>query len=169
MAARRDPGADKACGRDRLPSTVASTEAYFCAASAILAMRASSTEVDISAALLKRHYGVTGSLATLSSEIERTVATDLSDGRCLILKTSTRREAVSSFRLQSEAIAGLRGATGFVAPDVLRTNTGALMFEDEEGPDGPIWQHPTLLKHIRRKYEVPEEPSGGKKLLRIAA
>lgn len=130
MAARRNPGADEAGGRERLDSMVASTEAYFCAASAILAMRASPTDVDICAALLKRHFGVTGSLTTLSSEIERTVAVDLSDGRCLILKTSTRPEAVSSFRFQSDAIAGLRRATGFVVPDVLRTNTGALMFED---------------------------------------
>ena len=131
MAARRDSGGDEAGERDRLDSTVASIEAYFRAASAILAMRATSTEVDISAALLKRHYGVAGSLATLSSEIERTVAVDLSDRRRLILKTSTRPEAVSGFRFQSEAIAGLRGAPGFVVPDVLRTNTGALMFEDE--------------------------------------
>lgn len=131
MVARRDTGADEVGGRGRLPSTAASTEAYFRAASAVLATRANSAEVNISAALLKHHYGVTGSLATLSSEIERTVAVDLPDGRSLILKTSTRPEAVDSFRFQSGAIAGLHGATGFVAPEVLRTNTGALMFEDE--------------------------------------
>jgi len=49
------------------------TEAYFRAAAAILAMRPGSSEPDMSAALLKRHYGLTGSIATLSSEVERTV------------------------------------------------------------------------------------------------
>jgi Ser/Thr protein kinase RdoA (MazF antagonist) len=108
-----------------------STEAYFRAAAAILAMRPGSSEPDMSAALLKRHYGLTGSIATLSSEVERTVEVNLSEGRRLILKTSTRPEAVDSFRFQAAAIAGLRGADGFVAPEVLRTNNGALMFEQE--------------------------------------
>ena len=45
------------------------TEAYFRAAAAILAMRPDSSEPDMSAALLKRHYGLTGSIATLSSEV----------------------------------------------------------------------------------------------------
>jgi Ser/Thr protein kinase RdoA (MazF antagonist) len=44
----------------------------------------------MSAALLKRHYGLTGSIAALSSEVERTAEVTLSDGRRLILKTSTR-------------------------------------------------------------------------------
>ena len=44
-----------AAGRDHLPSAVASTEAYFRAAVAILAMRPGSSEPDMSAALLKRH------------------------------------------------------------------------------------------------------------------
>lgn len=108
-----------------------STEAYFRAAAAILAMRPGSSEPDMSAALLKRHYGLTGSIATLSSEVERTVEVNLSEGRRLILKTSTRPEAVDSFRFQAAAIAGLQGAAGFVVPEVLRTNTGALMFEQE--------------------------------------
>jgi Ser/Thr protein kinase RdoA (MazF antagonist) len=108
-----------------------STEAYFRAAAAILAMRPGSSEPDVSAALLERHYGLTGSIATLSSEVERTVEVNLSEGRRLILKTSTRPEAVDSFRFQAAAIAGLQGAAGFVVPEVLRTNTGALMFEQE--------------------------------------
>jgi Ser/Thr protein kinase RdoA (MazF antagonist) len=108
-----------------------STEAYFRAAAAILAMRPGCSEPDMSAALLKRHYGLEGSIATLSSEVERTVEVNLSEGRRLILKTSTRPEAVDSFRFQATAIAGLQGAAGFVAPEVLRTNTGALMFEQE--------------------------------------
>ena len=85
----------------------------------------------MSAALLKRHYGLTGSIATLSSEVERTVAVDLPDGRRLILKTSTRPEAVDSFRFQAAAIAGLQGAAGFVAPEVLLSSSGALVFEHE--------------------------------------
>jgi Ser/Thr protein kinase RdoA (MazF antagonist) len=108
-----------------------STEAYFRAAAAILTMRPGSSEPDMSAALLERHYGLTGSIATLSSEVERTVEVNLSEGRRLILKTSTRPEAVDSFRFQAAAIAGLQGAAGFVVPEVLRTNTGALMFEQE--------------------------------------
>jgi Ser/Thr protein kinase RdoA (MazF antagonist) len=108
-----------------------STEAYFCAAAASLAMRPGSSEPDMSAALLKRHYGLAGSVATLSSEVERTVEVKLSEGRRLILKTSTRPEAVDSFRFQAAAIAGLQGATGFVAPEVLCTNNGALMFEQD--------------------------------------
>ena len=117
-------------GRDHAPYPAASTEAYFRAAAAILAMRPGS-EPDMSAALLKRHYGLTGSIATLSSEVERTVEVNLADGRRLILKTSTRPEAVDSFRFQAAAIAGLQGAAGFVAPEVLRTSNGALMFEQD--------------------------------------
>lgn len=120
-----------AAGRDHLPYAAASTEAYFRTAAAILAMRPASAEPDMSAALLKRHYGLAGSIATLSSEVERTVEVNLSDGHRLILKTSTRPEAVDSFRFQSATMAGLQGAAGFVAPEVLRTSSGALMFEEE--------------------------------------
>jgi Ser/Thr protein kinase RdoA (MazF antagonist) len=120
-----------AARRDHLPCAAASTEAYFRAAAAILAMRPGSSEPDMSAALLKRHYGLAGSIATLSSEVERTVEANLSDGRRLILKTSTRPEAVDSFRFQTAAMAGLQESAGFVAPEVLRTSSGALMFEQE--------------------------------------
>lgn len=140
MVALSDPGASEAGGRraaaapaarDQVAGPAASTEAYFRAAAAILAMRPGSSEPDMSATLLKRHYGLTGSIATLSSEIERTVAVDLPEGGRLILKTSTRPEAVDSFGFQTAAIAGLQGAAGFVAPEVLPTRSGALMFEDE--------------------------------------
>lgn len=120
-----------AAGRDHLACAAASTEAYFRAAAAILAMRPGSSEPDRSAALLQRHYGLAGSIGALSSEVERTVEARLSDGRHLILKTSTRPEAVDSFRFQDAALAGLQGAAGFVAPEVLRTRNGALMFEQE--------------------------------------
>ncbi|UVO31415.1 phosphotransferase [Bradyrhizobium arachidis] len=109
----------------------ASTETYFRAAAAVLAMHSDSSGPDMSASLLKRHYGVTGSIATLSSEVERTVEVGIPDGGRCILKTSTRPEAVDSFRFQTSAMAGLRGAAGFVAPAVLRTSSGALMFEEE--------------------------------------
>ena len=107
------------------------TDAYFRAASAVLAIRADSPEADRSEELLLRHYGLTGRLETLSSEVERTVAVDLPDGHRLILKTSTRPEARDSFAFQAQAIAGVRGAAGFVAPDVLPTLGGSLTFEDQ--------------------------------------
>jgi Ser/Thr protein kinase RdoA (MazF antagonist) len=116
---------------DQLSCASASTETYFRAAAAVLAMRSDSSGPDMSAALLKRHYGVTGSIATLSSEIERTVEVDTPDGRRCILKTSTRPEAVDSFRFQTSALASLEEAVGFVAPAVLRTSSGELMFEEE--------------------------------------
>jgi Ser/Thr protein kinase RdoA (MazF antagonist) len=113
------------------PGAFGSTDEYFRAAAAVLALRADAAEADISAMLLQRHYGLTGALTTLSSEVERTVAVDLPEGRRLILKTSTRNEARESFRFQAEAIARLRGARGFIAPEVLRKGTGGLMFEDD--------------------------------------
>jgi Ser/Thr protein kinase RdoA (MazF antagonist) len=122
-----------AARRDHLPRAAASSETYFRAASAVLAMRPGSFEPDLSAALLERHYGLTGSIATLSSEVERTDEVTLQDGRRLILKTSTRPEAVDSFRFQAAAMAGLQGAVGFVAPEVLRTASGELTFEQEGG------------------------------------
>lgn len=130
-ARNSDPAAEVAADGGAQPGAVESTEAYFRAASAVLAMRADSAETDNSAAILQRHYGLTGTLATLSSEVERTVAVDVADGRRLILKTSTRPEALDSFRFQAEAIAGVQGPVGFVAPDVLSTNTGDLMFTDD--------------------------------------
>jgi Ser/Thr protein kinase RdoA (MazF antagonist) len=117
--------------RDHLSCASHSTEAYFRAAAAALTMRSDTSEPDMSETLLKRHYGLTASIANLCSEVERTVEAKLMDGRRLILKTSTRPEALDSFRFQTGAIAGLQGAAGFVAPTVLRTSTGALMFEQE--------------------------------------
>ncbi|MDZ4309620.1 MAG: phosphotransferase [Cypionkella sp.] len=93
-------------------------------------MQVGVTEPDNSADLLHRHYGLTGALATLSSEVERTVAVDLADGRRLILKTSARPEALDSFRFQAAAIAGLQGAAGFVAPAALPTLGGDLIFAE---------------------------------------
>ncbi|WP_245440455.1 phosphotransferase enzyme family protein [Neorhizobium sp. T25_13] len=119
---------------DHLPCSVASTEAYFRAAAAMLAVPPS-CEPDISGALLERHYGLTGSIVPLSSEVERTVAVNLADGRRLILKTSMRPEAVDSFDFQTAALSELQGASGFIAPEVLRTSNGGLMF-DQDGVCG---------------------------------
>lgn len=130
LDARSDLGTNATGGHGPLSGAVTSSEIYFRAASAVLAIRPDSSEVDRSEALLRRHYGLTGTLATLSSEVERTVAVDLADGRRLILKTSTRPEALDSFRFQAEAIVGVQGAVGFVVPHLLPTRSGGLMFED---------------------------------------
>ena len=87
------------------------------------------------AGLLARHYALSGTIQVLSSEVEHTAGVGLPDGRRLILKTSARPEAIDSFRFQSAAIAAVDGAGGFVAPRILRTTGGALMFE-EDGVSG---------------------------------
>ncbi|PND24285.1 serine kinase [Sinorhizobium sp. M4_45] len=134
-----------------LPHAAASTEAYFRAATAILSSAPDESEPDISATLLKRHYGLEGSTAVLSSEIERTVEVSLFDGRQLILKTSARQEAVDSFRFQSAALAALQGSVGFAAPTVIPTSGGALMFE-EEGLSGYLQ---TRIEGVSLHQETP--------------
>lgn len=134
-----------------LPHAAASTEAYFRAATAILSSPPDESEADISATLLKRHYGLEGSTAVLSSEVERTVQVSLSDGRQLILKTSARQEAVDSFRFQSAALAALQGSGGFAAPTVIPTSSGALMFE-EEGLSGYLQ---TRIEGVSLHQETP--------------
>lgn len=109
----------------------ASSETYFRSATAILAMRPSVFEPERTAELLKHHYGLTGSISTLSSEVERTEAIRLSDGRELILKTSTQPEAIDSFRFQSSVITAVQEATGFVSPRILRAKNAALMFKED--------------------------------------
>lgn len=94
-------------------------------------MRPLDPEPDISADLLRRYYGLAGRIETLSSEVERTVEVSLPDGRRLILKLSTRPEAVDSFRFQSAAMAGLQATADVVVPQVLTTQSGALMFEED--------------------------------------
>lgn len=84
------------------------------------------------AGLLWQHYGIDGQLATLSSEVERTCAALTGDGRRLILKTSSRAAAMDSFRFQSSVLAGLEQSEGVIAPHVIRTLTGELLFEREE-------------------------------------
>ena len=109
-----------------------SSEAYFRTAAAVMATQPSEVAQDLSARLLASHYGLTGSINVLSSELERTTEVSLVDGSRLILKTSARPEAIDSFRFQSEAIAALEGASGFVTPRIVRTGGGTLMFQEDD-------------------------------------
>ena len=106
-------------------------EARFRKAAAILAMPPYIPDPDLPAALLKRHYGLAGTITSLSSEFERTLAVALPDGRRLILKMSDKPEAADSFRFQAMAMAGLRVPSGFSAPQVLRTTSGEAIFDDD--------------------------------------
>lgn len=133
------------------PHAAASTEAFFRAAAAILSTPPDLSEPDISATLLKRHYGLEGSIAVLSAEVERTAEVSVLDGRRLILKTSARREAIDSFRFQSAALAALQNSAGFAAPTLIRTSGGALMFE-EEGISGYLQ---TRIEGISLHKETP--------------
>jgi len=134
LDANLEPGRQKsfaAAGSRHPPYTATSTESYFRAAAAALSAPPDGSVLDITETLLKRYYGLEGSVAVLSSEVERTAAISLSDGRQLILKTSARREAVDSFRFQSAALAALQYSAGFAAPTLIRTGDGASMFEEE--------------------------------------
>ncbi len=108
-----------------------SGDAYFRAASAVLASRPDPIEDGLLAGFLGRHYALSGRIEMLSSEVEQTAETVLPDGRRLILKASRTREARDSFRFQSAALAALDGARGFLAPRVLLTTDGASMFEED--------------------------------------
>ena len=124
-------GEGAAASYPRLAAAV-SGEGCFQTAAAMLAARPGVPSSDLVAAVLKRHYGLAGSTAMLSSEIEQTVAVELADGRRLILKLSTRPESIESFRFQSAALAGLEKAAADVrVPRVMRTCDGGLMFEAE--------------------------------------
>lgn len=107
-----------------------SDETYFRTAAASLAAQPDHDEADASSALLGRHYGLAGTVTTLSSEVERTAEVRLQDGRRLILKTSRRPEASESFAFQAGCLAGLDGADGFAAPQVIPTRSGHLTFEE---------------------------------------
>lgn len=109
----------------------ASGRAYFQAAADRLAMLPDASEPDASVLLLWQHYGQRGVLTALSSEVERTFDAKLADGRGLILKTSSRPQALESFQFQSAVLAGLSGADGVIAPEVIDTLSGGLTFEHE--------------------------------------
>jgi Ser/Thr protein kinase RdoA (MazF antagonist) len=122
----------------------ASSEAYYRAAKTTLSAHPTPADTEQSAKLLSRYYGLTGTVATLSSEVECTEEVKLGDGRRLILKTSTRPETSNSFRFQAETISGLPRATGFVAPEIVRTIDGAVMFEE----DGACGYLQTLIEGV---------------------
>jgi Ser/Thr protein kinase RdoA (MazF antagonist) len=154
LVANQEPGrhnSSAAASSRHLPCAAASTEAYFRAAAAILSTPPDESGPDISATLLKRHYGLEGSIAVLSSEVERTAEVSLADGRQLILKTSARQEAIDSFHFQSAALAALQDSAGFAAPIVIRTSGGALMFE-EEGISGYLQ---TRVEGVSLHKETP--------------
>lgn len=113
----------------QVPALAGSRE-YFQAATDGLAMLPDASDPDLPLQSLERHYALSGSLVPLSSEVERTFEANIADGRRLILKTSSRPQACESFRFQSATMAGLSGAAGVLAPKVIPTCSGALMFED---------------------------------------
>ncbi|MEP7221828.1 MAG: phosphotransferase [Novosphingobium sp.] len=115
------------------PLTSGNGKAYFQAAAELLAMLPDSSEPDESALLLHQHYGQAGDLTALSSEVERTFEATFTDGRKFILKTSSRPQALESFQFQSAVLADLRGADGVIAPQVIDTLGGKLMFQHEQG------------------------------------
>lgn len=112
------------------PDAARAPDIWFRAAANVLAKPAGPDQPERAAALLARHYGLSGTLTPLSSEVEQTTELSLPDGRRLILKTSDRAEAVDSFLFQSATLSGLHDAAGVNAPQVLRTASGALMFRD---------------------------------------
>ena len=89
------------------------------------------SEPALAALLLDEHYGLPGTLTALSSEVEQTFDAQLGDGRRLILKISSRPEALESFRFQSAVLAGLKGIDGVLAPEAIATLSGRLMFEHD--------------------------------------
>lgn len=103
----------------------------FHAAMAGLAMLPDADQPGQPGLALARNYGLEGTLTALSSEVERTFEAQVADGRRLILKTSSRPQAFESFRFQSAVLAALDGAAGVIAPKVVPTRCGRLMFEDE--------------------------------------
>ena len=127
--------------------------AYFRAATNGLAMLPDASEPHLSLMSLEREYGLSGVLASLSSEVERTFEASISDGRQLILKTSSRPQALESFRFQSATLAGLGSAAGVLTPKVISTLSGELMFE--QGGFGGYLQ--TKVDGIPLR-EVPHAP-----------
>lgn len=121
-------------GRDRQhrssPLPAASGEAYFQDACAVLRELPSPFRAQDLAELLARHYGLSGRIETLSSEVEHTAEVTLADGARLILKTARRPQAVPSFHFQSAVLAALEGTEGFLVPRLLPTLKGKAMFEE---------------------------------------
>lgn len=122
--------AGRAAPHGASPFPAAFGETYFQAASAALAEVPSVFDTGALGELLARHYGLSGRIETLSSEIELTAQVTLADGERLILKAARQARAVPSFHFQSAALAAMEGASGFLAPRLRRTLKGAAMFEE---------------------------------------
>lgn len=120
----RHPAVHPAAGR-------MSGEAYFETASKLLGERPSTLEPALSAQILERTYGMSAKVSNLSSELECTDGILAADGRQLILKTSTRHEAVDSFRFQAAALERLHGTSGFAVPEIVPASSGDLVFQQD--------------------------------------
>jgi hydroxylysine kinase len=110
---------------------LAAERTYYQTAADRLAMLPDASEPGASALLLRQHYGQPGTLIALSSEVEQTFDARLDDGRRFILKTSSRPEALESFRFQSAVLGGLKGVDGVLTPQAILTVSGGLMFEQD--------------------------------------
>ncbi len=113
----------------RSPGIVAGDAVYLREAAAVLAVPPGVVPAGMMVDLLAQHYGLSGQIEILSSEVECTAEVRLPDDRRLILKVSAQPAAVESFRFQSAAIAAVAGADGFVGPRILPTRDGKPMVE----------------------------------------
>lgn len=111
--------------------STSSSRDYFLSAATGLSTPPSPPTIEKWAELLFRHYGLTGEITVLSSEIESTAEVRTPDGQNLILKTSPRAEARDSFRFQASVIAALQGSDTFLVPTIVRTTDGSLLFEEQ--------------------------------------
>ncbi len=121
--------------RTRIPvasPSRAKSEDEYRAASALLALSPYVPAHDLPSELLRRHYGVAGSVSVLASEFERTLGVEAADGKQLILKLSDRPEAWGSFRFQSTVLRQLEKTSDLQLPRVLATLDGKGMFGDAE-------------------------------------
>lgn len=113
----------------RSTAIVAKDADYLREAAAALAAPPSAVPASLMAELLARNYGLSGQIDILSSEVECTAEVRRPDDPQLILKVSAQPAAVVSFHFQSAAIAAVAGTDGVVAPVILPTRDGKLMFE----------------------------------------
>jgi Ser/Thr protein kinase RdoA (MazF antagonist) len=136
--------------------------AYFDAAAAVLATAPVRLDDGFLAEVMARHYGLSGRVEPLSSEIETTAEVVLPDSRRLILKASPQPEAVDSFLFQSAAISAVETSRGFLSPQIVRTVQGGPMFR-EDGLSGylqtrlagqPLYQAPMSPEALRRAGEA---------------
>lgn len=111
------------------PASPAESATYFREAAAVLAAPPSVVSEGVLAEVLARNFGLSGPVDILSSEVECTAEVRSPDDRRLILKISGQPTAAESFRFQSAAIAAVADADGFIAPRIVPTLRGELMFE----------------------------------------